>query len=433
MTAAVHDLWRDGVCAPRLLEGWFATGAAADYAEHVARFRPLPVDAYQRRAGREKLVAIVASAGLRGRGGGGFPTARKLAAVATARGRAMVLANGCEADPASVKDRALLELAPHLVFDGMVLAAAAVRAREAVLCVGAGGIQAARLEAALEERAGIDPVTMRVAEVPHRYVASEESALVRFLTRGDARPLVTPPRPAQRGVHGRPTLVDNVETLAHLALIARFGARWYRGCGTAAASGTTLVTVGGAVWNPGVYEVEYGTSLESVLSEAGGPATPASAVLVGGLAGAWLSLPAAAQVAFTPEDLRAAGAIGGGIAALTVLPHRACGLAETARALRYLAAQSARQCGPCMFGLPAIADDMTKLATGVAGQAGLHRLWGRLDVVRGRGACAHPNGAVALASSALRVFADDLDSHVGGAPCGSAGLRPWLPVPGAGA
>ena len=431
MTTTAPDLRRDGVCAPRLLAGWFATGAPADRAAHAARYGPLPVADLRHRAGRAELTETVARAGLRGRGGGGFPTARKLIAVAAARGRPVVVANGCEGDPAGLKDRVLLEIAPHLVIDGIVLAAAAVRARDAVLCLGEGGLQVARIAGALAERSGTDPIDVRVTEVPHRYVASEESALARFLTRGDARPTMTPPRPAQRGVHGRPTLVDNVETLAHLALIARYGAEWYRGCGTAAAPGTTLVTIRGAVWKPGVYEVEYGMSLESVLHEAGGPAAPAGAVLVGGLGGAWLA-PHFADVAFTPEDLRAAGAVGGGVAALAVLPRRACGVAETTRVVRYLAAESARQCGPCMLGLPALADDMTDLAVGRGGPATLARLRQRLDVVPGRGACAHPDGAVAIVSSALRVFADDVERHVAGAPCSSAGLRPWLPVPGVG-
>ncbi len=320
MTTTAPDLRRDGVCATRLLAGWFATGAPADHAAHVARYGPLPMADFRHRAGRAELTETVARAGLRGRGGGGFPTARKLAAVAAARGRPIVVANGCEGDPASVKDRVLLEIAPHLVIDGIVLAATAVGARDAVLCLGEGGLQVARIAAALAERSGADPIDVRVTEVPHRYVASEESALARFLTRGDARPTMKPPLPAQRGVHARPTLVANVETLAHLALIARYGDEWYRGCGTAAAPGTTLVTIRGAVWKPGVYEVEYGTPLESVLDEAGGPAAPAGAVLVGGLGGAWLASPFT-DVAFTPEDLRAAGADGGGVAALAVLPR----------------------------------------------------------------------------------------------------------------
>jgi NADH:ubiquinone oxidoreductase subunit F (NADH-binding) len=419
-------------CVPRLLAGWFDTGAPADHVEHVTRYGPFPGETVTCRAGRAELIATVERAGLRGRGGGGFPTARKLTAVAAARGPRAVVANGCEGDPGSTKDRVLLELAPHLVLDGIVLAALAVRAREATLCVAEGGLQIARIEDALAERVA-DPVRVRAVEVPDWYVASEESALVRFLTRGDARPTTTPPRPAQRGVHGRPTLVDNIETLAHLALIARFGAEWYRECGTTAAPGTTLVTIGGAVWSPGVYEIEYGTPLGFVLELAGGPATPARAVLVGGLGGAWLALPAAADVPFTPEDLRTAGAHGGGVAALAVLPNQACGLAESARVLRYLAAESARQCGPCMFGLPAVAADLSALADGTGGPRDLARLRERLGVIGGRGACAHPDGAVALASSALEVSADDVEGHAAGIPCSGARLRPWLPVPGVGA
>ena len=375
------------------------------------------------------LIDTVARAGLRGRGGGAFPTARKLAAVIAGRGPRVVVANGCEGDPASGKDRVLLELAPHLVLDGLVLAAMAVDAADAVLCISETGLQAARLDAALAERSDEDPVAVRIVEVPERYVASEESALVRLLSTGDARPTVIPPRPTQRGVRGRPTLVDNVETLANLALIARYGPEWYRACGTASAPGTTLVTLGGAVWRAGVYEIAFGTLLGEVLDLAGGPAMPARAVLVGGLGGAWLALPAAADVPFTPEDLRAAGADGGGVAALTVLPRRACGLVETARALRYLAGESAGQCGPCMFGLPAIAADLSALAVGEGGRRRLARLQGRLHVIRGRGACAHPDGAAALTASALTVFADDVARHAAGMPCASATVPPWLPIP----
>ena len=430
MTVTVPDVRSDSAEPPRLLAGWAETGCPADYTDHRERYGPLPTEAVSGRAGRAALIETVARAGLRGRGGGGFPTARKLAAVAAGRGPRVVVANGCEGDPASGKDRVLLELVPHLVLDGLVLAAAAVGAADAVLCISETGLQAARLDAALAERRR-DPVTVRIAEVPERYVASEESALVRFLTSGDARPTDTPPRPAQRGVRGRPTLVDNVETLAHLALISRYGPEWYRACGTASAPGSTLVTLGGAVWRAGIYEIEYGMPLGAVLDMAGGPAMPPRAVLVGGLGGAWLPLPAAAEIPFTPEDLRTAGADGGGVAALTVLPRRACGLVETARAVRFLAAESAGQCGPCMFGLPAIAADLTALAVGEGGQDGLMRLFGRLDAIRGRGACAHPDGAVALTASALAVFADDVARHAAGVPCACATVPPWLPVPGA--
>jgi NADH:ubiquinone oxidoreductase subunit F (NADH-binding) len=408
--------------AQRLLAGWVETGGRASYDAHRERYGPLP-DVPDRRA-RARLIGAVDRAGLRGRGGSGFPTARKLTGVAEGRRPRIVVGNGCEGEPASGKDRALLALAPHLVIDGLLLAAAAVGAGEAVLCVHEG--DGSGLQDALAERAEQDALAVRVVGVPHRYVASEASALARFLTTGDARPTVTPPRQARRGVRGRPTLVDNVETLAHLALIARYGAGWYRACGTDDSPGTTLVTVGGAVELPGVYEIEHGVRLGPVIDLAGGPTAPVQAVLAGGLSGVWLPLPAAGDVPWTADGLRRAG-LDGGVAALTVLPRRACGIAETARALHYLATETARQCGPCMFGLPAIAADMTALAAGRLGPVGLTRLRERLAVIPGRGACAHPDGAVRHAESALRVFADDVTLHAAGAPCASAGLPTWLP------
>lgn len=412
----------------RLLAGWADTGASARLAEHLARHGPLPIEAYDGRGGPDRLIEVVGRAGLRGRGGAGFPTGRKLSTVVAGRGRPIVLANGCEGDPASAKDRALLELAPHLVLDGIALAAHAVGAAEATLCVHEGSGLVHRIAAAGRER-GPEAVAMRVVEIPRAYVASEESALVNFLNTGDARPTVTPPRPATRGVAGRPTLVDNVETLAHLALIARYGSEWFRRAGTAASPGTTLVTLGGAVRRPGVYEVELGLPIGAVLQLAGGSSEPLRAVLIGGLGGSWLSASEVATLPLTHEDLGASGAALG-VAALVAWPARACGVAQTARVLRFLARESAGQCGPCMFGLPAIADDMTAIATGSRAAApGLARLHRRLGVIGGRGACAHPDGAVRLAGSAVRVFADDVAAHVRLSPCPVADA-PWsLPLP----
>jgi NADH:ubiquinone oxidoreductase subunit F (NADH-binding) len=117
------------------------------------------------------------------------------------------------------------------------------------------------------------------------------------------------------------------------------------------------------------------------------------------------------------------------VAALAVLPQQACGLTETARTLRHLAAESARQCGPCMFGLPAIAADLGAHAEPTCSPPDLIKLRKRLELIGGRGACAHPDGAVALASSALHVFADDVQAHTTGVPCDAARMSAWLPVP----
>jgi hypothetical protein len=301
---------------PRLLAGWYETGAPAGLAEHHRRYGPLPLPD---RPGRsDRLIEELTAACLRGRGGAGFPTARKLAAVAAGHRRPVVVANGCEGEPASRKDAALLSLAPHLVLDGGVLAAHALGASEVILCVHQGAPAARTLPPVIAERD--DPVPVRLVTVPPRYVASGESALIHFLTTGDARPTTTPPRASQRGVNAAPTLVDNVETLAHLALIACFGASWFRSTGTPQLPGTLLITLGGAIRRPGVYEVPAGTTLGAALQGGGGPATPVPAVLVGGYAGNWLAMPQAMDTPLSHEGLHSAGAALG-VAALLALPH----------------------------------------------------------------------------------------------------------------
>ncbi|NKQ55981.1 proton-conducting membrane transporter [Amycolatopsis sp. K13G38] len=401
----------------RLFAGWVRTARAADFAAHQRQYGPLPVAAYPGRSGRARLIEAVEAAGLRGRGGAGFPTGRKLRAVAAAARRgAVVIANGCDGEPAGDKDHALLDVAPHLVVDGAILAAYAVGATEIILCVHRDDDLAGRLARALAQRPGGEPA-VRVTPVPARYVSSEASALVNFLETGDGRPTTKPPHVSERGVRGRPTLVDNVETLAHLALIARYGAEWFRGCGTADSPGTALFTVSGAVSRPGVYEAALGTPLAQTLRLAGEPVAPVNAVLVGGYGGSWLPMPAAAELPLDHASLRTAGAsLGAG--SLWALPSASCGLAETARLLRYLAGESAAQCGPCMFGLPAIAADFAQLALGTRdAPAAVQRVRRRLPVITGRGACGHPDGAVRLAASALETFEPDLRAHLAGRPC----------------
>jgi NADH:ubiquinone oxidoreductase subunit F (NADH-binding) len=392
------------LAVPRLLAGWHETGGPADLPAHLCRYGPNPP------ARKADLIDAVVRAGLRGRGGGGFPTGRKLAAVAAGRQRPVVVVNACEGEPTSAKDAALLDLAPHLVLDGAVLAATALGAVKVVLGVHEGTVGEVTLARAITERA--DPVPVTVAAVPARYVASEESALVHFLDAGDARP-TTGPRPFARGVDGRPTLVDNAETLAQLALIARFGPDWFREVGTPDRPGTYLVTVGGAVRDPGVYEVAGGSRTDAILNLAGGPARPLQAVLAGGYGGVWVRPGRTAAV---------------GVALLLALPVGVCGLAQTAHLLRYLAGESARQCGPCTFGLPAIADDVADLAHGRGPRSALERLQRRLAVIAGRGACAHPDGAVRLASSALEVFGDDVAAHLHGRGCPAAAIPSLFPV-----
>jgi NADH:ubiquinone oxidoreductase subunit F (NADH-binding) len=415
----------------RLLEGWYETGRAAGLADHLRRYDPMPVR-WLRPGARDPLIDAIERSGLTGRGGAAFPTGRKMRAVAGAGHGAVVVANGMESEPASRKDATLMDLAPHLVLDGMSLAAIAVGADEAHLCVPRSRPRKADYLTALaaeRRRAGVDPVRLHVHTLPHHHVSSEETSLVRWLNGGDARPSSVPPRPFERGVGGLPTLVDNVETLAHLALVARYGPDWFRTLGTPDAPGTTLVTLTGAVPARGVYEVELGLSVRDVACASGEPPEPPQALLLGGYFGSWLPAGHAAELAYGPTALaRAGAAIGAGVVA--VLPRGACGLAETALVLDYLAGQSAQQCGPCRFGLPATAADFAQLAFGRASGARRRQLEEHIAQLAGRGACKHPDGASRLAASALRTFAPEVDRHLSAGPCRAArSMPPALSVP----
>jgi NADH:ubiquinone oxidoreductase subunit F (NADH-binding) len=415
--------------SPRLLVGWAESGRPADLAEHLRVHGALPRERYAGRLGALRLVQLTKAAGLRGRGGAGFPTARKMQSVLDAAGprrRPVVVANGCEGDLTSGKDGLLLHGAAHLVLDGLALAAHAVGADQAIVCLHRGSPELDVVEQAIAERTD-DPCEVHLVTTPARYVSSEASALVNFLTTGDGRPTTTPPLPSERGVQGRPTLVDNVETLAHLALIARHDADWFRGRGTRDSPGTMLVTVDGAINRPGVYEVDLGTRMGQLIRMAGGASGEVRAAMLGGLGGSWLPLPSSGNLALDHAECRAAG-VGLGVASLVLLPADACGLAVTSRIVDYLAGESAKQCGPCMFGLPSVAEDLAALAEGRTEAELRERLERRLGVIPRRGACSHPDGAVRLAASALSVFADDVAEHLAGRPCGRPGAEDALPM-----
>jgi NADH:ubiquinone oxidoreductase subunit F (NADH-binding) len=290
----------------------------------------------------------------------------------------------------------------------------AVHADEAFVAVAqndARGREA--LEATLHERPQ-DARRIELVEVPDRFVAGEESSLVHWLNGGPARPTFKPPRPFERGVGGRPTLVQNVETLANLALLARFGSPWFRRVGTDDEPGSALVTVRGAVRRPSVVEVPLGTPLQSVLELCGGLTEPPRAVLVGGYFGSWIAADGNLDLPLSKAGLERVGA-SLGARTLVVLPRSACGLSETARIARYLAGESAGQCGPCVFGLPAVGHALDAIARGGTPTEGAVARLRRLEPqIARRGACTHPDGALRLVASALQVFADEIDHHLAG-------------------
>jgi NADH:ubiquinone oxidoreductase subunit F (NADH-binding) len=388
---------------PRLLAGLDSSGAPMSLAEHERVHGELPDRAPW------ELIESIEHSGLRGRGGADFPTARKLRAVASARRASAVVVNGSETEPASAKDQLLLSRLPHLVLDGAVLAARAIGTREVVVQVGADSASSLRaLEGALALRD--DGARVHLVGAPGGYVAGEESAVMHYLGGGDPLPTFVPPRPYQRGYRGRPTLIQNPETLAQVALVARFGEHWYRELGTPADPGSALVTISGAVRAPGVYELAFGTSMTDLVDAAGGETEPLRALLVGGYFGTWVDASDAMELRLAREDLRSVGCtLGAGV--LVALGESSCGLHESARVTDYLSKQSAGQCGPCVYGLRAIADSMGAIADGVANDGERERVLQWAREIRGRGACHHPDGAVRFVASALSVFADEIEWH----------------------
>jgi NADH:ubiquinone oxidoreductase subunit F (NADH-binding) len=419
---------------PRLLPPPQDGGQLQDLHTHLARHGRLP---YRDRQGT--LIHDIEAAGLTGRGGAAFPVDRKLAAVYEAAERRrrppVVIANGAESEPASDKDATLLWLAPHLVLDGLQLVAEAVGADTAILYthVDRSNDVGRRLRDAVAEREAVtlDRVPVQLAEAPPRFLSGQETALINHLTGGPSVPTFIPPRITERGYHGNPTLVQNVETLAHLALIARRGPRWFRAVGTRDEPGSMLATIRRADGKPRITEVPLGMPLKELTGEV----RPDQGVLLGGYHGTWISGQQAVALTLDNTSLEPAGArVGAGI--VITLPADRCGLIETANAVRYLALESAGQCGPCLNGLPRIAAAFAELASGRGRpqtRADLERWCG---LVAGRGACHHPDGTARFVRSALVTFAAEADRHARGrctamnpgAKTG-ANYQPFLPIP----
>lgn len=406
---------------PRLLP---AGPGQVDLQAHLAELGGLP---YRGRAGI--LISDIEAAGLTGRGGAAFPVHRKMAAVLNAGRPAVVVGNGAEGEPASGKDAVLLWRSPHLVLDGLQLAAEAVGATSAGLYVRRDAGLHRHLRAALGQRAaaGLDRVGIDLLAAPPRFLSGEETALVALANGGPAIPGYKHPRVFEKGITGLPTLVQNVETLAHLALIARFGPGWFRSVGTPDEPGSMLCTTRQADGGTTILEAALGTPIAGLL-EIGGLV---QAVLCGGYHGAWLEPDTAAALTLRNAALRPAGAfVGAGI--LIALPADRCGLAETARVARYLALESAGQCGPCLNGLPRIANALADLAGPRPSRRSIADLRRWAGLAEGRGACHHPDGTVRFVRSALKVFGPEIGRHAHGRcseAAGSARPAPFLPLP----
>jgi NADH:ubiquinone oxidoreductase subunit F (NADH-binding) len=360
----------------------------------------------------DQLISLVEEAGLTGRGGAGFPTARKLRAVAGHE--PVVVGNAMEGEPLSSKDAVLLERAPGLVVDGLSLLASSLGARRAVLVTGPT-VRSAPAEAAARGTR-VEVIAVTDASVGTGFVAGQESALVARLNGRRGIPSDSLVPVWRRGVDGRPTLVLNAETLAQLALLARHGAPWFRSLGTPDDPGTFLATVTGSspglVTSPGVLEAPRGIPLLSLLGRAGTAPEQIGAVLVGGYHGAWVPS-SALDVLTTRSDLDRFGA-SPGAGVVHALDRDACPLEVSARIATYLAGESARQCGPCVNGLPRMAQTLTELSRPETAAGTVEEVERLRRLIDGRGACAHPAGTLRFVSSTMTIFRDHVAQHLGG-------------------
>ena len=378
------------------------------------------------------LLDELEASGLTGRGGAGFPTALKARLIREQRGHnKFMVVNAMEGEPASHKDQTLLSANPHLVLDGAEYLASMIGANNIAVCVARDNPSVVNhVGRAIHERTrrSLRGPKLELHTPPWRYVAGEESALVHWLDDNESLPQYRPNRPHILKIGHGPALVDNAETCANVGLIGRYGAQWYRSLGTAATPGSTLVSVTGAVDHPTVVEVELGTPLRSILATAGADLDP-QAVLLGGYGGSWLGA-SHLDVAYDNESLKPVG-VSTGAGVIVVLPRSACGIVETQRIVHWMANESASQCGPCAFGLPALAEDLSHIAHQSRDPKAAHvRLVERCAVIEGRGACRHPDGVIRLVRSALEVFTDDFSNHVRGSFCnGTRATRHFATVP----
>ena len=375
------------------------------------------------------LVQAVEAAQITGYGGGHFPTAAKWRWALVQRGPVTVVANGAESEPLSAKDSTLLRLRPHLVLDGLVGVAEALGAERAVVWLhGTDTVPHGIVVSAVEERRrlGLDEIDIEVMTAPDSYLSGQSSAIAQGIQGAPAIPTF-------RGftvgsADGEPvTVVHNVETLARVAQTALEAAS--TGGTQAAVPRTTMLTVLTPIDRRVVELPRNLTMRQAVEYTTGQTPTESSGVLLGGFGGMWARWDDIAHLRIDEPALRPSGlSLGAGIVA--PLWGETCGIAETAVILDYLARASAGQCGPCLFGLPALAASMAKLRVGAGRRSELRRLPGHVAAVDGRGACHHPDGAARLVRTAVDTFRQDVWVHSSGHPCQRAGSTTF-PVPGA--
>jgi NADH:ubiquinone oxidoreductase subunit F (NADH-binding) len=396
-----------------------------------------------RQLGPAQTVKELSLSGLRGRGGGGFPTGRKWSTILRATGtHNYVVANGAEGEPATFKDRALMRANPYAVVEGIAIATRTVGAREAFIALkGSFATERDRMTRALEEMQdagllGDIPVTMVAG--PDEYLFGEEKALLEVIEGREPLPRLFPPyehglfatapqsgweahepESGHTGVHqSNPTLVNNVETLANVTHVLARGAEWFRSMGTDESPGHVIVTVVGDVHRAGVREVELGATLRSVIEEIGGGPRAGRRVkaVISGIANAVVTAPDQLDTPVSYEGMQRAGT-GLGAAGFAVFDDETC-MVEVARAYsRFLYVESCNQCPACKLGSGAITELLERIEGTAATDRDVATIGARLKTVTDGNRCYLPVQEQAVVSSLLRSFPEEFAEHLEGRPC----------------
>jgi NADH:ubiquinone oxidoreductase subunit F (NADH-binding) len=379
----------------------------------------------------EAVIEEVSAAGLRGRGGAGFPTGRKWTFVreCTVEPR-YVVANGGEDEPGSKKDRLLMENVPHLVVEGALIASYAVGARKAYFYINRqygdaieslGRAIAEAKEAGYwgERILGSDfSCDAELVEAPPNYVAGEDTAALEVIEGKAPLPRKKPPFPATAGLFGKPTAVNNVETLANVPPIVSRGANWYRSFGTDESPGTMLFSLGEEVVRPGVYELAFGTPLRYLLEECGGglrTTRPLKAILPGGPSSGFLAADKI-DIPLDHRSLREAGSsIGCGVVRL--IAEGECLVEETLRIAEFFERESCGQCPACRMETSILAAMLKKVRQGQGSPALLDQFAKVIEFNRGKGFCNLINMPAPPIESALRLFRADFEAHLASGRC----------------
>jgi NADH-quinone oxidoreductase subunit F len=389
-----------------------ALGPAETLADYQARGGYEALRSVQS-AAADDIVATVRAAGLTGRGGAGFPAADKWEAARQHPAPRYLVVNAAEGEPGSYKDRHLLAKAPHQVLEGTLIAARATEASEVVVYVNSE-FQAAHdaLAEAIETLRGTELgstlVPIRLLLENHIYIAGEETALLAVLMGRPAWPWPKPPYPTERGYLDRPTVVNNVETLAHVPVIVRRGADWYR------EHQPTLFSVTGDVARPGVFELPLGLPVRDLIEQAGGalPGDQVEAVLPGGYSLPWLRADQL-DVALEPEALKAAGT-GLGASVIVVGAGQGLGLAA-AKVAAFFARETCQTCPICVTGTARMAQLLRPGADRLLSAAESRDITALAAEHRGKGICTLLDSA---ASMAMTSAPDLVSGEQAAAPVG---------------